>query len=84
MSFTGKEKVFCVLELLIKTTRGHVFNINFRQNFQSSHQTDIPYRNGMQNLRRRDVCAPRKELSDYLQLKQSKEFETSSSGAPGS
>ena len=25
---------------LIKTTRGHVFNVNFGQDFQSSHQTD--------------------------------------------
>ena len=56
MSFTGKEKAFCVLEF-DKTPRGHVFNVNFGQNFQSSHQTDVPYRNDMQNLRRRDVCA---------------------------
>ena len=67
---------------LIKTTRGHVFYVNFGQDFQSSHQTDVPYRNGTQNLRRRDVCAPENEL--LLQLKRSKEFETSSSGAPGS
>ena len=67
---------------LMKTTCGHVFNVNFGQAFQSSHQTDIPYRNGMQNLRR-DVCAPEKELLHHLQLKQSKEFETSSSRAPG-
>ena len=68
----------------IKTTRGHVFNVNFGQNFQSSHQTDVPYRNGKRNLRRDDVCAPEKELLHHLQLKQSKEFETSSSGPPGS
>ena len=68
---------------LIKTTHGHVFNINFGQDFQSSHQTDVPYRNGMQNLRR-DVCAPEKELLHHLQLKRSKGFKTSSSGAPGS
>ena len=33
---------------------------------------------------RRDVCAPGKELPHQLQLKRSKGFETSSSGAPGS
>ena len=69
---------------LIKTTRGHVFNVNFGQDFQNSHQTDVPYRNGTRNLRRRDVCAPEKELLHHLQLKRSKEFETSSGGAPGS
>ena len=69
---------------LIKTACGHVFNGNFRQDFQSSHQTDVPYRNGMRNLRRRDVCAPKKALLHHLQLKRSKEFETSSSGAPES
>ena len=69
---------------LSKSTRGHVFNLNFGQDFQSSHQTDVPYRNGTRNLRRRDVCAPEKELLHHLQLKRSKEFETSSSGAPGS
>ena len=48
---------------LIKTTRGHVFDVNFGQDFQSSHQTDVPYQNGMQNLSRRDVCAPSKDCS---------------------
>ena len=37
-----------------------MFNVNFGQNFQSSHQTNVPYRNGTRNLRRRDVCAPKK------------------------
>ena len=69
---------------LVKTTRGHVFGVNFGQDIQSSHQADVPYRNGTQNLRRRDVCAPEKELLHHLQLKRSKEFETSSSGAPES
>ena len=69
---------------LIKITRGHMFNINFGQDFQSSHQTDVPYRNGPRNLRRRDVCAPEKEMLHHLQLERSKKFETSSSGAPGS
>ena len=69
---------------LIKTTLGHVLNVNFGQDFQSRHRTDVPYRNGTRNLRRRDVCAPEKELLHHLQLKRSKEFETSSSGAPGS
>ena len=69
---------------LIKTTRGNVFNVNFGQNFQSSHQTDVRYRNGKRNLRRRDVCAPGKELPHHLQLKRLKEFETSFSGAPES
>ena len=69
---------------LIKTTRGHVFNVNFGKDFQSSHQTDVLYRNGKRNLRRRDVCVSENELLHHLQLKPSKEFETSSSGAPGS
>ena len=50
MSFTGKEKAF-VFGNLIKTTCGHVFNVNFGQNFQSSHQTDVPYRNDTRNLK---------------------------------
>ena len=53
---------------LIKTTRGHVFNVNFGQDFQSSHQTDVPYRNGTRNLRRRDVCAFMKSLIKHLFL----------------
>ena len=65
---------------LIKTTRGHVFNVNFGQDFQSSHQTNVPYKNGMRNLRRRDVCALENELLHRLQLKRSKEFEIFSSG----
>ena len=69
---------------LKKITRGHVFNVNFGQDFQSIHQTDVPYRNDPRNLRRWDVCAPEKELLHHLQLKRSKEFETSSSGPPGS
>ena len=64
---------------LIKTTCGHVFNVN-----SDSHQTDVPYKNGTRNLRRKDVCAPGKELPHHLQLKRSKEFETSTSGAQGS
>ena len=62
MPFTGKEKAFCVLEFH-KTTGGNVFIITFGMNFQNSHQADVPYGNGMENLRKRDVCAPRKELS---------------------
>ena len=69
---------------LIKTTSGHVFNVNFGQHFQSSNQTNVPYKNGMRNIRRSDVCVPEKELLHHLQLKRSKEFETSFSGAPGS
>ena len=53
----------------VKTTHRHMFNITFRQNFQNSHQTDALYRNGMQNLRRRDICAPGKELLYHVQLK---------------
>ena len=68
---------------LIKTTRGYVFNVNFGQNFQSSHHTDLPYRIGTRNLMRRDVCAPGKELPHHFELKRSKGFETSSSGAKG-
>ena len=83
MSFTGRRKRF-VFWNLIKTTRGHAFNVNFGQNFQSSHQTDVLYRNDTRNLRRKDFCAPGKELPHHLQLKQWKLFETSSSGAPGS
>ena len=51
---------------LVKTTRGHVFDVNFGQDIQSSHQADVPYRNGTQNLRRTDVCAPEKELLHHL------------------
>ena len=69
---------------LIKITRRHVFNVNFGQDFQSSHQTKAPYGNGARNLRWRDICASEKELLHHLQLRRSKEFETSSSGAPGS
>ena len=57
MSFTG-----IVFWNLIKTTCGQVFNVNFGQDFQGSHQIDVPYRNGTRNLRRRDVCAPEKKL----------------------
>ena len=69
-----------VLWNLKKITRGqfgHVFNIKFGQNFQSSHQTDVPYRNGTQNLRRRNISAPGKKLPHHLQLKPSKEFQRS-------
>ena len=69
---------------LIKTTRRHVFNVNLGLDFQSSHQTNVPYRNGTRNLRRKDVCAPEKESLHHLQLKRSKEFELFSSGFPGS
>ena len=61
-----------------------MFIVNFGQDFQSSYQTAVPHRNGTRNLKRTDVCAPEKELLHYLQLKQSKELEPSSSGAPGS
>ena len=43
-----KHFVFCNL---IKTTHGRVFNVNFRQNFLSSHQINVPYRDVTQNLR---------------------------------
>ena len=76
-----KRFVFCNS---IKTTRGHVFNVNFRQNFQSIHQIDVPYRTGTQNLRRRDVCATEKELHHHFQLKKLEEFGIPSSGAPES
>ena len=56
-----------------------MFNVNFGQNFQSSHHTDLPYR----NLRKRDVCAPGKELPHHLQLKRLKRFETSSERSQG-
>jgi len=46
-----------------------MFNVNLGQNFQSSHQTDVPYRNGTRNLKRSDVCAPEKEVFHHLQLK---------------
>ena len=52
---------------LIRTTRGHVFKVTFGQNFQNSHQTDIPYRNGMRNLGRRDVCAVGKKSPNLIE-----------------
>ena len=82
MSFTRKEKAFCVLEF-DKNNSWTCVQRKFWTVFSSSHQTDIPYRNGTRNLRRRDVCAARKELPHHRQLKPSKEFKTSSSGAPG-
>ena len=82
MSLLERRKPF-VFWNFIKTTHGHVFNADFRQNFQSSHQTNVSYRNGMRNLRR-DVCALGKELPRHLQLKRLKEFKTSSGRAPGS
>jgi len=36
----------------------------FRSNFQNSHRTDEPYINGMQYLRRKDVCVPESEMDN--------------------
>ena len=48
---------------LIKTIHGHVLNVNFEQDFQSSPQTDVPYRNGIQNSKTRDVYSRQKRIA---------------------
>ena len=65
MSFSEKEKTFYVWNL-IKTTRGHMLKVIFEQNFQSSHQTDIPHRNDTRNLRRRDACFAELKILGWL------------------
>ena len=83
MSFTGKEQAFFVLEF-DKSNSWTRVQRNFWTKFLNSHRTDVPYRNGMRNLKRKDACALGKEFPHHLQLKQLKEFVTSSSGAPKS
>ena len=67
---------------LIKIIRGHMLNVNFGQNFQSSRTIQKWHA----KFKEEGCCAPGKveELPHHLQLKRSKEFKTSSSGAPGS
>ena len=84
MSFTEKEKAFCVLEFDKNNSWTCV-----QRKFRTEFSKQLPDRRTIQKwhakFKEEGCCALGKveELPHHLQLKRSKEFKTSSSGAPG-
>ena len=83
MSFTGKEKAFCVLEF-DKNNSWTCVQRKFRTEFSKQPPDRRTIQKWHAQFKEEGCLCHGKELPHHLQLKRSKEFETSSSGAPGS